>query len=108
MQQKFKIKKGDTVLVTTGKSKGKQGPVIRVISETGRVLIDGVNLYKKFVKSQATRQARSASQQVELPRSIAISNLAVVCPSCKKAGRVGYRIDGETKVRFCKKCDATI
>lgn len=105
---KFKIKKGDNVLVTTGKAKGKQGPVIRVVGETQRVFIDGVNMYKKFVRSQATRSAASTSQQVELPRSIAISNLALVCPSCKKASRVGYRIEGETKVRFCKKCDAKI
>lgn len=105
---KFKIKKGDTVLVTTGKAKGKQGPVLRVVAETGRVLIDGVNMYKKFLHTQATRQSKSAAQQVELPRSIAISNLALVCPSCKKAGRVGYRMDGETKVRFCKKCNAAI
>lgn len=105
---KFKIKKGDTVLVTTGKAKGKTGPVIRVIGESERVLIDGVNMYKKFVRTQATRQSRSAAQQVELPRSIAISNVAVVCPSCKKAGRVGYKIDGDTKVRVCKKCNAAI
>jgi large subunit ribosomal protein L24 len=100
---KFKIKKGDNVLVTTGKEKGKTGTVLRVIAETGRVVIDGVNMYKKFVRSQGTRQSRPTSTQVELPRSIHISNVAIVDPSTKKPTRVGYRIDGDTKVRVARK-----
>ncbi len=105
---KYRIKKGDTVLVTAGRAKGQTGTVARVIAETGRVQIDGVNLYKKFVRSQATRQAKPTMQQVEIPRPIDVSNVALVCPSCKKAGRVGYRMDGDNKVRFCKKCDAAL
>lgn len=108
MNQKFKIKKGDTVLVTAGKSKGKTGVVARVITETGRAAIEGVNLYKKFVRTQATRRTQSAAQQVELPRPIDITNLMVVCPSCKKATRVGYKVDGDTKSRVCRKCNATL
>ena len=104
----MKIKRGDTVLVTAGKSKGQTGPVIRVNRETERVSIDGVNMYKKFLHTQATRQSKSAATQVDLPRSIAISNVALVCPNCKKATRVGYKVDGDTKTRVCKKCDAAI
>ncbi len=101
----MKIKKGDNVLVTAGKAKGKMGPVLRVMRDTDRVTIDGVNLFKKFVKS---RTPGTAAQQIEIPRSINISNVALVCPSCKKATRIGYKIDGDTKSRFCKKCNATI
>lgn len=104
----MKIKRGDTVLVTTGKAKGKTGPVIRVDRDTNRVTVDGVNMYKKFVHTQATRQSRSAAQLVERPRSIAFSNVALVCPNCKKATRVGYKVDGDTKSRVCKKCNTAI
>jgi large subunit ribosomal protein L24 len=104
----MKIKKGDNVLVTTGKEKGKSGAVIKVLRDANRVLIDGVNMYKKFVRSQATDRSKPTSQQVELPRSIALSNIAIVCGNCKKATRVGYQIDGDTKSRVCKKCGAKI
>lgn len=101
----MKIKKGDTVFVTSGKAKGKTGPVLRVIKDTDRVMIDGINLYKKFVKS---RTPGTPTQQIELPRSINISNVALVCPSCKKPTRIGYKVDGDTKSRVCKKCNAII
>lgn len=104
----MKIKRGDNVLVTAGKEKGKTGKVIRVVRETGRVMIDGVNMYKKFVKSQATRKSGPTSQQIELPRAMDVSNVMLVCPSCKKATRAGYVVDGDTKNRVCKKCNATI
>jgi len=100
-----KIKRGDTVLVTAGKEKGKTGKVVRVIRETGRVMLEGINLYKKFVK---TPGGRGPAQQVELPRAMDASNVALICPSCKKATRVGYAVEGDTKRRVCKKCDATV
>ncbi len=104
MLTKIKIKKGDTVVVTSGREKGKTGPVARVIKETGRVMIDGVNLYKKFVRNQGTRRSGASTQQVELPRAMDISNVMIVCPSCKKPTRIGYAIEGDTKTRTCKKC----
>lgn len=105
---KFKIKKGDTVLVITGKEKGKTGPVLRVLGETGRIMVDGINMYKKFVRSKATQRSKPESTLVERPRSLAMSNVALVCTACKKATRVGYKIEGDTKSRICKKCNATI
>jgi large subunit ribosomal protein L24 len=108
MLTKIKIKKGDTVTVTAGREKGKSGTVSRVIKETGRVMIDGVNLYKKFVRNQGTRRTGASMQQVELPRAMDVSNVMIVCPSCKKPTRIGFAIDGDTKTRICKKCKATI
>ncbi len=104
MLTKIKIKKGDTVLVTAGREKGKTGPVAKVIKETGRVMIDGVNLYKKFVRNQGTRRSGASTQQVELPRAMDISNVQIICPACKKPTRIGYAIEGDNKSRVCKKC----
>jgi large subunit ribosomal protein L24 len=108
MPNKIKIKKGDTVTVTAGREKGKTGTVARVVKETGRVMVDGVNLYKKFVRNQGTRRSGPSMQQVELPRAMDVSNVMIVCPSCKKPTRIGFVVEGETKTRVCKKCKATI
>jgi large subunit ribosomal protein L24 len=99
------IKKGDIVKVLTGKNRGKSGKVIRADEKTGRVSVEGVNLYKKHVK--AKRQGEKG-EVVELLRPVNISNVMLVCSSCHKATRVGHRVNGKIKARFCKKCQATI
>lgn len=105
---KIKIKRGDTVVVTAGKEKGKTGAVVRVIADANRVTVDGVNTYKKFVRAPRTRRDGGATQQVDRLRAMDVSNVALVCPACKKPTRVGYVVDADTKSRVCRKCGATI
>lgn len=101
---KLKIKKGDTVVVMAGKNRGKRGKVERVFPKEGRVLIPGVNEYKKHVKKQGER----AGEIVTLSRPMKASVVAVVCPKCKQPTRVGYRLVDDKKIRVCRKCDGVI
>ncbi len=98
----LKIKKGDRVRVLTGKDRGKDGNVTRVLPAAGKVIVDGVNVAKKHQRAtKATMQGGIIDKDMPLP----VANVAIVCPSCGKATRVGYKIDGDgTKVRVCKKC----
>jgi large subunit ribosomal protein L24 len=98
----LKIKKGDRVRVLTGKDRGKDGNVTRVLPATGKVIVDGVNVAKKHQRAtKATMQGGIIDKDMPLP----VANVALLCPSCGKTTRVGYKIDGDgTKVRVCKKC----
>lgn len=99
-QPNFKVKKGDTVEVITGKEKGKRGTVTKVLLKDEKVIVEGVNVVTRFLK--VTHQNPNGPVQKNLP--VHISNVAVVDPSTNKPGRVGYRLtkDG-SKERFFKK-----
>jgi large subunit ribosomal protein L24 len=101
----MKLKKGDTVQILKGKDRGKSGKVLRVLPEANRVLVDGLNLIKKHRKPK--RQGEKG-ETITLPRPLQVSNVMLLCPSCQRPTRVGYRFDSEKKVRFCKRCAATI
>lgn len=105
MAAKLKIKKGDTVVVTTGKDKGRQGEVIRVIPAENRAVVRGVNVAKRHQKQTAAQEGGIVSK--ELP--IHVSNLALRDPKDGKATRVGYKIlaDGK-KVRVAKRSGEVI
>ncbi len=98
----LKIKKGDQVKVLTGKDRGATGTVTRVLPAAGKVIVDGVNIAKKHQRAtNATMQGGIIDKDMPIP----VANVALVCPSCGKPTRVGYKIDGDgTKVRVCKKC----
>ncbi len=98
----LKIKKGDQVQVLTGKDRGAKGNVARVFPAAGKVIVDGVNVAKKHQRAtNATMQGGIIDKDMPIP----VANVAVICPSCGKPTRVGYKIDGDgTKVRVCKKC----
>jgi len=97
----MKIRKGDTVQVIAGKDLGKVGEVTRVIPETDRVIVDGVNVAKRHQRAtNATMQGGIIDKDMPLH----ISNVAIVCSSCDKPTRIGYRFEGDTKVRVCRKC----
>lgn len=100
----MKIKKGDKVKVLLGKDRGKEGKVEFVSGKKERVFVGGVNLYKRHVKKQGDIQGGI----IDIPKSFDISNVALVCPNCNKITRVGYRLDGDTKVRICRKCKKEI
>lgn len=99
------IKKGDTVSILAGKDRGKTGKVVRVDAKEKRVVVEGLNLVKKHVRP---KKQGEKGEVVSMPRAVDISNIAVICSSCKKPTRLGSRMDGETKVRVCAKCKASI
>ena len=98
----LKIKKGDRVRVLTGKDRGHEGEVMRVIPSTGKVIVDGANVAKKHQRAtKATMQGGIIDKDMPMP----VANVALLCPTCGKATRVAYKIDRDgTKVRACKKC----
>ena len=98
MRPKFKIKKGDEVIVVTGKDKGKKGQVLEVMPFESRVKVQGVNLVKRH--RRPTQTAPGGIDTFEAPMHI--SNVAHVDPESGKATRVGYRIENENKVRVAK------
>ncbi len=97
----MKIKKGDTVQVLSGNDKGKKGEVLEVIPKTQKIIIKGVNVRKKHVKP---RKQGEEGGIIPVECSIHSSKVNVVCPKCGKPARVGYVMEGDTKVRVCKKC----
>ena len=99
MAAKFKIKKGDRVVVTTGRDKGKSGEVLAVKRDRNRVLVQGVNLVKRHQKPSQTAQGGI----IEKEASMHISNVAHIDPKTDQPTRVGYRLlDDGRKVRFAK------
>ena len=93
-----KIKKGDTVVVLTGKNRGAEGDVLQVMPKENRVLVRGVNVVRKHQKQTQTEQGGIISKEA----SIHISNVALKDPSTGKATRVGFKIEDGKKVRFAK------
>lgn len=101
-----KIKKGDTIQVTKGKDRGKKGKVLSVSLETGRALVEGINLAKKH-KRQSSQDQKGGIISIEMPLSV--SNIALVCKSCNHAAKVGFTISKDgTKSRICRSCKEVI
>jgi large subunit ribosomal protein L24 len=101
----FSIKKGDTVEVIQGKESGKRGKVLRIESDKERVFVERVNFIKRHVRpSQKTPQGGV----IEREAGIHISNVQLVCPSCNRPVRVGVRMEGDDKVRYCKQCNVQV
>ena len=96
------IHRNDTVKVLTGSDRGKTGRVLRAFPDKSTVLVEHVRVVKKTVSSKTSRQ-RTQGGIAEQESPIHVSNLALVCPNCGVA-RVGFKIEGESRVRVCKKC----
>ncbi|MBQ4014340.1 MAG: 50S ribosomal protein L24 [Treponema sp.] len=101
MIKKFKIHKDDTVQVLAGKDKGKQGKVVRVVSKKDAVIVSGVNMVKKAMKRRSQQDAGGIAE-IEAP--IHISNVGIVCKKCNRPVKIGYKLDGDKKIRVCRKC----
>ena len=100
-----KIKKGDRVVVLTGKDKGRQGQVLRVTPKDSRVVVAGINMVKRHTRpTQGDPQGGIKNKEA----SLHISNVAFVDPKSGEATRVGFRIDGDKKVRVAKKSGEVI
>lgn len=101
----MKIKKGDTVLIMSGKDRGKRGKVLDAFPKSGKLTVEGLNLLKKHVKP---KKSGEKGQIVQLPGSIPASRVKLVCPKCGEPARVGYKIAEKNKYRICKKCNQEI
>jgi len=122
----MKIKKNDNVIMLSGKDRGKTGKINLVLPESGKVVVEGLNLIKKHVRA---RKQGQKGQVISKERSVSASSVALVCRSCGKPTRIGYKIVGDpaqsnsadrqsdrgrtlsgarNKIRICKKCKAEI
>ena len=99
---KFKI--GDQVKIMIGKDKGREGKIEKIIPAEEKVIIPGVNLYKKHVKGFGDVKGGI----YPIPRPLGFGKIALICPKCKKITRVGFKFVGDEKVRICKKCKKEI
>ena len=101
----MKIRKNDTVLIISGKDRGKRGKVLDVFPEEERIVVEGVNLRKKHIRP---KRAGEKGQVVETPARISVSNVKLICSKCGKSTRVGRKIIEKKKYRICKKCNQEV
>ncbi len=101
----MKIRKGDTVLIISGKDKGRVAKILRSLPKKGKILVDGINLKNKHIKP---KKQGEKGQVIGVPAPLDASDVKIICPKCNKAVRVGYKIQDAKKVRICKKCKQEI
>ena len=106
MAKRMHVKKNDTVVVISGKDKGKQGKVLESIPEAGRVLVENVNMISRHTKPRSQNDRQSGIIRKEAP--VYASNVMLVCGKCNKATRHAHKMSGDKKVRVCKKCGAVL
>lgn len=107
-----KLKKGDEVKVVAGKDKGKTGKIEKVFPKEGKVLVSGVNQYKRHLKARSQNQK---SEIVTITKPLPVTNVAMVCPKCHLLTRIGFVFENDLpagrhgkKVKVCRKCKAVI
>ena len=99
------VKKGDTVVVLSGKDKGKQGKVLSTVPSEAKVVVEGINMVTCHVKA---RKQGEESNIVKREAALYASKVQVVCPKCKKGTRVAHKIEDGKKTRVCKHCGAEL
>jgi large subunit ribosomal protein L24 len=102
----MKLKKGDKLIVTKGKDKGRTGKIEKIFPKTNKVLMPGINIYKRHTKA---RSEKIPGGIIDIIKPLPVSNVALICPKCNKATRVGYDLsrDGK-KTRICRRCKTVI
>lgn len=100
----LKLKAKDKVKILSGKDKGREAEIERVDHKAGKLIIPGINMYKKHIKGSQGQKGGI----YDIPRPVGFGKVALMCPNCKKAVRVGIRFAGEEKIRYCKKCNKQI
>jgi large subunit ribosomal protein L24 len=103
---KSHLKKGDNVVVLSGKDRGKQGKVLRVNAGKGTAIVERVNFLKKHTKPNPQKNVKGGILERESP--IRIDKLQVVCPSCNEPARLGSHRTADGTRRFCRKCNADL
>lgn len=100
----FKFKAQDQVKVVSGKDKGKTGKIEKVILKEEKIVVSGVNIYKRHKKVTKNQPAGI----FEITRPINVSKVALICPKCQKLTRVGFIVENKSKKRICKKCKGVL
>lgn len=96
------IKKGDKVIVLSGKDKGKTGRVLKVVKESDRVIVEGINVVKKHMRRRSEGDSGGIK---EIPAPLHFSNIALLCPQCNKGVRFSVKVlEDKSKIRVCSKC----
>lgn len=101
----MKIRKNDNVVILAGKDRNKTGIVEKVFSSDKKIVVAGIAVYKKSVKP--SKRAPKGGI-IEINAKISASNVAIICPSCSKATRIGYDTSKVKKIRICRKCNASL
>ena len=101
----MKLKTGDKVFMITGKDKGKTGKIIQVFPKLGKIVVEGVNVFKKHAKANKSGQK---GQVIELAAPLHISKVMFYCVRCEKPVRLGARFVADKKERICKKCKEVV
>jgi len=103
------VKKGDTVVVRSGKDRGARGKVLLTLPKVNRVLVEGVNRVKKHTKVSTNQRGAQTGGIVTQEAPVHASNVQIVCPNCSKATRIGYRKNDDGRsVRVCRKCGGDV
>lgn len=102
----MKVKKGDNVLVISGKDRGKKGKIIQALLSDDKVVVEGINKMYRHVKP---KREGEKGQKIEFNAPVTVSNIMLVCPKCNKPARVGYKL-GKNKIRqrVCRKCQESV
>ncbi len=99
------VKKGDEVMIISGKDKGKKGKVLEISPKEGKVIVEGRNMVTKHVKPRRQGQLGGI---VKAEGALYACKVMPVCPKCNKPTRVGHKVEGDKKIRVCKHCGAAL
>lgn len=98
---KILLRKNDVVVAIAGRSRGKQGKILEVRRNSGRAIVEGLQMIKRHTKKN---QANPQGAIVEKEGTIALPNLMLFCPTCQKGVRLGIKREGDKRARYCRKC----
>lgn len=101
----MKLKTGDAVKIVIGKDKGKTGKIEKVFPKTQAIVVTGMNQYKRHMKARTRDQK---SEIITITKPLTVAKVQLVCPKCHAVTRVGYAMQGDKKVRICRKCEQGI
>jgi large subunit ribosomal protein L24 len=99
------IRKGDNVIMLSGKDRGKKGKILSTFPDANKVKVEGLNMVKKH---QRAKKQGQKGQIISRERMVQVSSVQLVCPKCGQPTRTGHKIEGDLKLRVCKKCKTDI
>ena len=105
MKNKVHVKSGDTVMVISGKDRGKTGKVLEVSPKEGKIIVEDINIATKHLKP---RRQGDAGGILKVPAAMYASKVMLYCGKCKKPTRIAHKIEGSKKARVCKHCGAEL
>ncbi len=97
----MKLKKGDNVIIRAGKDRRREGKILRVFPRGNKVVIEGINLFKRRIRP---KKAGEKGQVVTVAYPLAAAKVMIKCVRCGRGARVGYRVEGDKKIRICRRC----